>query len=129
MNKNMEMLIAAILLGATASTAAVAQQRDPAFQAARDQGLIGERTDGYLGYVVTPSPSIDALVKDINIKRKQAYTDAALSNGATVSEMAFSNGCRLIKERVAVGEKYQLPDGTWATKSAAAPILDARCPS
>jgi uncharacterized protein len=127
MNKYVEMIVAAALLGTTA-TAASAMQRDPAFQAARDQGLIGEKPDGYLGYVSSPSPAIDALVKDINIKRKDAYTKAASANGATVEEMAFRNGCRLIGERVAVGEKYQTPNGSWVTKTDAAAVLDTRCP-
>jgi uncharacterized protein YdbL (DUF1318 family) len=127
MNKYVEMILVAALLGTTA-TSASAMQRDPAFQAARDQGLIGEKPDGYLGYVASPSPAIDALVKDLNIKRKDAYTKAASANGATVEEMAFRNGCRLIAERVAVGEKYQTPAGSWVTKSDAAPVLDPRCP-
>ncbi len=128
MTKYVEMMIAASLLAVTA-TAASAMQRDPAFQAARDQGLIGEKPDGYLGYVTAPAPAIDALVKDLNIKRKDAYTKAASANGATVEEMAFRNGCRLIAERVAVGEKYQTPSGSWVTKSEAAPVRDTRCPS
>ncbi len=128
MNKYIEMIIAAALLGTTATSASALQQRDPAFQAARDQGLIGEKPDGYLGYVTSPSAAIDALVKDINIKRKDAYTKAASANGATVEEMAFRNGCRLIGERVAVGEKYQTPNGSWVTKTEAAPVLDTRCP-
>lgn len=45
-----------------------------------------------------------ALVDDINIKRKAKYTEEALANGATVEEMAFRTGCRLIKERTVPGE-------------------------
>ncbi len=128
MHKYIEMTLVAALLVTTVTAASAMQQRDPAFQAARDQGLIGEKPDGYLGYVTSPSPAIDVLVKDINIKRKDAYTKAASANGATVEEMAFRNGCRLIAERVAVGEKYQTSSGSWVTKSEAAPVLDARCP-
>ncbi len=128
MSDRFEMMIAAILLAATASTAAYAQ-RDPAYQSARDGGLVGEKTDGYLGFVVPPSPAIKALVDDLNIKRKAAYTKEAASNNATVEEMALRNGCRLIAERTVAGEKYQLPGGTWATRTAAAPTLDPRCPT
>ncbi len=127
MQDRLEMLAAAILLGATVTTAAYAQ-RDPAYQAARTGGLIGELTTGYVGFVVPPSAAIDALVKDINIKRKQVYTQEALTNGVTVEEFAFRNGCRLIKEKTVAGEKYQAPDKTWKTRDATPPVLDARCP-
>ncbi len=127
MNIKVEMIIAAALLGATASTAVYAQ-RDPAYQSAREGGLIGEKSDGYLGFVSAPSPAIKALVDDLNIKRKAAYTKEALANGATVEEMALRNGCRLISERTVAGEKYQTPSGSWATRGSAAPTLDPRCP-
>lgn len=128
MNNKFEMIIAAVLLGVTASGVAYAQ-RDPAYQSARDGGLVGEKTDGYLGFVSAPSPAIKALVDDLNIKRKAAYTKEAAANGATVEEMALRNGCRLIAERTVAGEKYQLPSGTWATRTASAPALDSRCPT
>jgi uncharacterized protein len=127
MQDRLEMLIAAALLGTTVTTAAYAQ-RDPAYQSARSQGLVGEKTDGYLGFVVAPSAAIKALVDDINIKRKAKYTEEALANGATVEEMAFRTGCRLIAEKTVAGEKYQAPDRTWKTRDASAPVLDTRCP-
>jgi len=126
MKNSVEMLIAAVLLGATA-TSAVAQ-RDPAYQSARESGLVGEKSDGYLGFVGTPSPAIKALVEDINIKRKDAYSKEALANNATVAEMALRNGCRLIGERTVAGEKYQSPTGQWLTRDGRRPTLDARCP-
>jgi len=127
MKKSIEILIAAALLG-TAATAATAAQRDPAYQAARDQGLVGEKTDGYLGFVTPPSPAIRALVNDLNAKRRTVYTRKAGANSATVKEMAFRNGCRLIAERTSPGEKYQTPGGAWATRTSAAPTLDPQCP-
>lgn len=126
MRKSVEILIAAVLISATA-TSAVAQ-RDPAYQSARASGLVGEKADGYLGYVSAPSPAIKALVEDINIKRKAAYSKEAMANSATVEEMAFRNGCRLISERTEAGEKYQTPSGAWKTKGSGATELDPRCP-
>ena len=123
----LEMLAAALLLGVTATTAAYAQ-RDPAYQSARSEGLIGEKPDGYLGFVVPPSPAIKALVDDINIKRKALYTEQALANSSTVEEFALTNGCRLIREKTVAGEKYQAPDRTWKTRDASPPVLDPRCP-
>lgn len=128
MKDSVEMLIAAVLLGAAASGAVAMQGRDPAYQSARESGLVGEKADGYLGFVSAPSPAIKALVEDINIKRKAAYSKEALANGATVEEMALRNGCRLIAERTVAGEKYQTPSGQWKTRDAGAPELDSRCP-
>ncbi len=129
MRDSVEMLIAAVLLGATASGAVAFQTgRDPAYQSARQSGLVGEKSDGYLGYVSSPSPAIKALVDDINIKRKAAYSKEALANGATVEEMALRSGCRLIAERTVAGEKYQTPSGQWKTRDDGAPELDPRCP-
>ena len=129
MRNSVEMLIAAIMLGATA-TGAVAMQagRDPAYQRARESGLVGEKSDGYLGFVSSPSPAIKALVDDINIKRKAAYSKESLANGATVEEMALRNGCRLIGERTVTGEKYQTPSGAWKTRDGGRPEVDPRCP-
>ena len=129
MRNSVEMLIAAIMLGATA-TSAVAMQagRDPAYQSARESGLVGEKSDGYLGFVSSPSPAIKALVDDINIKRKAAYSKESLANGATVEEMALRNGCRLIGERTVTGEKYQTPSGAWKTRDGGRPEVDPRCP-
>ena len=129
MRNSVEMMIAAIMLGATA-TSAVAMQagRDPAYQSARESGLVGEKSDGYLGFVSSPSPAIKALVDDINIKRKAAYSKESLANGATVEEMALRNGCRLIGERTVAGEKYQTPSGAWKTRDGGRPEVDPRCP-
>ena len=129
MKNSVEMTIAALLLGATA-TSAVAYQagRDPAYQSARQSGLVGEKADGYLGFVTSPSPAIKALVEDINIKRRAAYSKEALANGATIEEMALRTGCRLIAERTVAGEKYQTPSGQWKTRDSSAPELDSRCP-
>jgi uncharacterized protein len=128
MQDRLEMLVAAVLLGATVTTSAYAQ-RPPEYQAARTQGLVGELPTGYLGFVTPPSASIKALVDDLNIKRKADYTKAALENGVTVEEFAFRNACRLISGKTtAVGEKYMAPDRTWKTKDENPPYLDSRCP-
>ena len=72
------------------------------------------------------SPALHALVNDINIKRKAAYTRQAAAAGATVEQLAFTSGCTLV-EQTAAGEKYRTPGGVWKTRTAAAPERDARC--
>ena len=118
--------IAASIGLAAVSTVAYAQ-RDPAYQAARSQGLIGEKPDGYLGFVSSPSAAIKAMVDDINIKRKAFYIKKAGENNVTPQDFAFTTGCNAIA-RTEVGEKYQSPSGEWMTRTSAAPVRDARCP-
>ena len=115
--------IAAIALIAPAS----AQQRDPAYAAARASGQVGEKVDGYLGFPSAPSAETRRLADDINIKRKAVYAERAQANGATIEEYAFSAGCQAIA-RTVPGEKYQAPDGSWQTRTAVAPLRDPRCP-
>ncbi len=109
-------------------SAAWAMQRDPAYAAARSQGLVGEQPDGYLGYVTPPSPAIRALVEDLNIKRRAIYTERATAQNATVEQYAFTSGCTLIAQTVA-GEKYKAPDGSWQTRAAGPAVRDTRCPA
>ena len=107
---------------------AQAQARDPAYAAARASGQVGEKMDGYLGYVGAPAPGLRAVVEDINIKRKAVYADKARANNATVEEYALTSGCLAIA-RTTPGEKYQAPDGSWQTRSTAPPVRDSRCPA
>jgi uncharacterized protein len=116
-----------VALAATAMLASpVNAQRDPAYQAARAAGVIGEQPDGYLGFVSTPTPEIRRMVEDLNIRRRAAYTERAAAANATVEQFAFTSGCNLIAQTVA-GEKYMSPDGRWLTRTAAAPTRDSRC--
>lgn len=117
------------VLGATAlsAPAAVAQTRDPAYAAARAAGQVGEKTDGYLGYPVAPSAEIRRMAEDINIKRRALYAQKAQEQHATVEDYAFTSGCLLISQ-TRPGEKYQAPNGSWETRTSAAPLRDSRCP-
>ncbi len=107
---------------------AAAQARDPVYAAARASGQVGEKMDGYLGYVGAPAPTLRAVVEDINIKRKAVYANKARANNATVEEYALTSGCLAIA-RTTPGEKYQAPDGTWQTRGSAPPMRDSRCPA
>ncbi|WP_312489680.1 YdbL family protein [Sphingomonas sp.] len=101
-------------------------QRDPAYAAARAAGQVGEQPDGYLGIVGSATPELRALVNNINIQRKAAYTQKAQASGATVEQMAFTSGCNLIAQ-TASGEKYKTPEGTWKTRTGAPPERASAC--
>lgn len=122
------LLAGAALLGVlTLSVPANAQQRDPAYAAARAAGQVGEKTDGYLGFPTAPSAEVRRMADDINIKRRSIYAQKAAEQRATVDDYAFTTGCLLIAQ-TKPGEKYQAPDGSWQTRTAAPPLRDNRCP-
>lgn len=117
--------VAALVLAGIATP--VLAQRDPAYAAAREAGQVGERVNGYLGIVGEATPDLQRVVDDINNQRRAVYTQRAQAEGATLEQYALTAGCLAISRTVA-GEKYQAPDGTWQTRTAAAPVRDPRCP-
>lgn len=116
-----------LVFGTLMPVVAYAQARDPAYAAARAAGQVGEKMDGYLGYVTPPAAPLRAVVEDINIKRKAVYATKAQANNATVEEYALTSGCLLISQ-TRPGEKYQAPDGSWQTRGDGPPMRDSRCP-
>ena len=122
MKKVMMMFAGAVAL--TGLSAVAMAQRDPAYAAARQAKQIGEQPDGYLG-MVSGGAAVQALVRDINIKRKAAYTASAQASGSTVEQFAFTSGCNLVAQ-VGRGEMYKTPSGQWKENSGT-PELDARC--
>jgi uncharacterized protein len=47
---------------------------------AKAQGLVGEKTSGYLGAVTPSDAEAHALMNDVNQKRRQAYEEIAKRN-------------------------------------------------
>jgi uncharacterized protein len=124
--KNILIAAGAILAVGLVAAPAMAQ-RDPAYSAARASQQIGEKMDGYLGIVGAATPSLQALVDDLNIRRRAVYAERAQAENATLEEYAFTAGCLAIG-RTEAGEMYQAPDGTWQQRGAGAPLRDPRCP-
>ena len=65
---------------------------------AKARGLVGEQSNGYLGVVAAGEGDVQALVADVNHKRRQAYEDIAKRNGTPITavetlagEKAFQN--------------------------------------
>ena len=121
-------LAGGLVLAGLALSAPALAQRDPAYQAARSAGQVGEKPDGYLGVVGSQSGAVQSLVNDLNIRRRENYAQKAQEQGATLQEYAITQGCVLIV-RTQPGEKYQAPDGTWETRGPGAPRLHPRCPA
>lgn len=79
---------------------------------AKQQGLVGEQPSGYLGVVGKSSPDLEALVRDINQKRRAAYENIAQRNGTDVGAVEQLAGKKAI-EQTAPGQYVKLPSGEW----------------
>lgn len=109
------LLAAAGLALATFSAPAPAQS-DSTISDARRAGTVGERYDGYLGYLAAAPERVRRQVGATNIRRRSLYTGLASRRNASVQEVGIAAGCELLR-RVAVGEIYMLNDGAWRRRS------------
>lgn len=83
---------------------------------AKDRGLVGERSNGYLGIVVdNPGSDVRSLVADINRKRKEAYQDSAKSAGVELQVIEARIGQRL-QNKAEPGHYIETGDGRWRRK-------------
>lgn len=80
---------------------------------AKAQGLVGENQQGYLGVIVS-SPETDALVKEINQKRKSKYQQLATKNAITL-EQVEALAAKKTYSKTASGH-YIWKNGKWTKK-------------
>ena len=83
-------------------------------QTAKDQGLIGETTSGYLAAVQSPSPEVSALIDSINSQRKQKFQEIAARNNTSLQAVEQLAGKKAI-EKSAPGS-YVKVGGSWQQK-------------
>lgn len=84
--------------------------------AAKQAGLVGEQSDGYLGLVRGDAPpEVISLVDEVNAKRRTAYEEIAMRNGTPVETVARLAGAKLV-ERAAPGEFVRDDTGKWKQK-------------
>ncbi len=83
---------------------------------AKQQGLVGEQSNGYLGIVHPPvSPEVRKLVNEINRKRRARYHSIARKTGSTLEQVEALAGKKAI-EKTAPGLFVRLPSGRWIRK-------------
>ena len=108
-------LAGALFLAGVAS--AQTTQAKAAVDAAKAQGVVGEQSDGFLGY---PKGGADAAVKaaveEINAGRAQLYREAAARNGVTPAAAGAAAFEQVVRAKLKPGEYYRTPDGAWARK-------------
>lgn len=84
--------------------------------AARANGIVGERYDGYLGAAGPLPPALRSQVGAINIKRRSLFSNLAARRGVTSGDVGVAAACALLA-RVAVGEVYSLTEGQWRRRA------------
>lgn len=84
---------------------------------AKAAGQIGEKQDGYIGFVQNNPPAdVVALVNDVNAQRKQRYEQIARENGVPISEVIKLAFARAV-ENTRSGNYVESNPGQWTTKS------------
>jgi hypothetical protein len=84
--------------------------------AAKDQGLVGEATTGYLAAVQTPaSTDVNALIAEVNKKRKAQFEAAAQKTGTTVAQVR-NRFYELAVQKTQAGHYHQDSGGKWVKK-------------
>ncbi len=106
-------LIIAIALSVAAFLGAPeASAGDPQIDAAKSQGVVGERIDGYLGIVGSADASLRRKVQEVNAKRRALYDQLAGNTGTTTAQVARVTGEKQIAA-AGRGEYIMDESGRW----------------
>ena len=81
---------------------------------AKAKGQVGEKASGYLGAVTGENADVQALVSDINQKRRQAYEEIAKRNGTSLNSVETLAGEKAI-QNTKPGNMVEGPGG-WVKK-------------
>lgn len=85
-------------------------------QEAKEQGLVGEQRDGYVGFVTSNAPAeVQALVRQVNEQRRQRYQQIASENSITMAQVTTLAYEQAVQATQA-GHFIQLPNGDWVRK-------------
>lgn len=85
-------------------------------QEAKEDGIIGERRDGYIGFVVAnASTEVQTMVRDVNQQRRDRYQQIAEQNSISieqVSALAYEKALEATQN----GHYIQDASGAWVKK-------------
>lgn len=112
--------ICGLLVAATVSVAVPAAAQSPVIGEAMVTGQVGERYDGYMGIVGTPSAELRRQVAAVNIRRRNLYIDLGSRRNVTAQLVGMATACQLFSQ-LSPGEAYMLNDGTWRRHAAGQP--------
>ncbi len=80
---------------------------------AKQMGLVGEQTNGYLGLVASGNSEAAALVVEINQQRKAKYQEIAAKQNTTLANIEKIAGDKLTQKAASAGHYYQSATGSW----------------
>lgn len=81
---------------------------------AKAQGYVGEQPNGYLG-IVKNGPGVQALVNDINSRRRAEYQQIAQRNNTSLQVVEALAGKKAI-QRTPPNQYVRDPSGNWIRK-------------
>ncbi|HRJ66466.1 MAG TPA: YdbL family protein [Alphaproteobacteria bacterium] len=111
----MKNTIAKILGFATMMVVAIPLAFAMSVESAKSQGLVGERLDGLLGVVGSPTPELRELVETTNAERIEKYKGIAQKRGTDLKNVQAFVGKKLT-DSAAPGEYIQSASGGWQKK-------------
>lgn len=110
-------LMQPIFFAAVALSAAPAAAQTPLVAQAVAAGQVGERFDGYMGFVATPSAPLRRQVDAINLRRRNLYISLSTRRNVTPQLVGMATACQLLSQLPA-GGSYMLNDGAWRRRAA-----------
>ena len=85
-------------------------------QEAKNEGLVGEQRNGYVGLVMESAPAgVMALARDVNNQRRELYQQIARQNNLTVEQVAALAFEKAV-EATPAGQYLQDASGAWVKK-------------
>jgi len=108
-------IVAILIAGASAlvGVPAAAQSIAEAIQA----GQVGEKYDGYMGFIGTPSPELRRQVSAVNLRRRNLYIELSGRRNVSPQLVGMATACQLLSQ-LPVGQAYMLSDGAWRRRAA-----------
>jgi uncharacterized protein YdbL (DUF1318 family) len=114
----MRQTILTAVAAASLALPAAAAQNPATIHAARVAGVIGERYDGYMGFVTpTPSAEVRRQVGAVNLRRRNLYITLGTRRNLGAQVVGLATACELIP-RLWPGQFYMLGDGIWRRRVA-----------
>lgn len=104
-----------LLITIAVLSAPVAAQ-PPQLSAAIAAGQVGERYDGYLGFVGESVPALRPQVNAINLRRRNLYIELASRRNVTADVVGLTAACELLAQ-LPVGEAFMMNDRVWRRRA------------